>query len=152
MFLMLGMAVCPTSWALTESEEKEIRAEADNFQYSTKTTKEGLQYRVPEDMPIETRNGIQAPIPFDEYMYSKFKKIDTRLDAMDKKLDNIQKILLGLKKEDKQKLPDDGYWNGHKAQQHKVMRCNHGHFGMQFYRCGHCVDSGYRILGPAFSR
>ncbi|HTL71268.1 MAG TPA: hypothetical protein VL404_08270 [Candidatus Eisenbacteria bacterium] len=70
-----------------------------NFQYSTVTTKEGLTYRVPEDMPIETRGGIQAPIPFDEYMYGKFRKLEDRLKGIEAQLDRVEKLLLSLKDE-----------------------------------------------------
>lgn len=71
--------------------------DAENFEYRTVTTKEGLTYRVPEDMPIENRNGIQAPIPFDEYMYGKFKRMDARLKEMGEQLDRIEQLLLELK-------------------------------------------------------
>ena len=84
-------------FALTEGEEKEIRDEANNFQYHT-VTQEGLAFRVPEDMAVEKRNGILAPVPFDEYMYSKFKKIDEKLKAIDKKLDDIETLLKAPKK------------------------------------------------------
>lgn len=84
-------------WGLTPAEEEDIRKEAANFKYNTVTTKEGLSFRVPEDMQVETRNGIQAPIPFDEYMYGKFKSMDNRLKSIDAKLDRIEKILISHK-------------------------------------------------------
>jgi hypothetical protein len=74
------------------------------FKYQTVTTKEGLSFRIPEDMPIETRNGIQIPIPFDEYMYSKFKQMDNRLNAMDAKLEAIQKFLAEMREEDRKRV------------------------------------------------
>ena len=67
----------------------------------SKSAKSGLQYRVPEDMPIESRGGIEAPIPFDEYMYSKFKKIDQRLNRIEESLARVEKTLVGLKSEEK---------------------------------------------------
>ena len=96
MMLML-LASVPAWAALTQAQEDEIRSEAANFKYNTVKTKEGLYYRVPEDMPIEMRGGIQAPIPFDEYMYSKFKQMDTRLAGMDRRLDHIEKLLEELR-------------------------------------------------------
>lgn len=69
-------------------------AEEDVFQYKTVTTKEGLTFRVPEDMPIEIRGGIQTPIPFDEYMYGKFKKLEVRVVEMEKRLERAEKALL----------------------------------------------------------
>ena len=85
------------AWALTAEQEEEVREEATNFKYQTVKTQEGLNYRIPEDMPIESRNGIQAPIPFDEYMYSKFKAIDNKLQNMDEKLDHLEALVLELK-------------------------------------------------------
>ncbi len=76
----------------TDKEDKD-----DNFQYTTLTTKEGLTFRVPEDMPIERRGGIQAPIPFDEYMYGKFKQMDDRLKDIETMLEDIRKILKSQK-------------------------------------------------------
>ena len=87
-------------FALTSEEEKEIRDEAKTFQYSEVVAKSGLKYRVPEDMPIEVRNGIEAPIPFDEYMYAKFKKMDERLERIENTLARIEKSI-NLKSEKK---------------------------------------------------
>ena len=75
------------------SAEEEVKKEEPNFQYQTIKTKEGLTFRVPVDMPIEVRGGIQAPIPFDEYGYGKFSSIDRRLSDLTVKLDHIEKIL-----------------------------------------------------------
>lgn len=75
-------------------EAADAKAEkASNFDYQTVTTKEGLVFRVPEDMPIETRNGITAPISFDEYIYGKFKLMDARLQSMEAKLDRLEAML-----------------------------------------------------------
>ncbi len=91
--------------ALTKEEQADIRLESSNFKYDTVTTKEGLSFRVPEDMPIETRNGIEAPIPFDEYMYGKFKQMDLRFKSIETKLDEIQKALILMNK-DRGKVSD----------------------------------------------
>ena len=91
-------------WGLTKAEEEQIRKEAGNFKYNTVTPKEGLLFRVPEDMPVETRNGIQAPIPFDEYMYGKFKQMDERLKSIETKLDNIEKLITSPKEEKRSTL------------------------------------------------
>ena len=49
------------------------------------------------NMPIETRNGVTAPIPFEEYQYFKIKKLEEKMDKMSKKIDedlsNIDKKL-----------------------------------------------------------
>ena len=92
-FFILGAG----TWSFAEDKED------DNFKYHTVTTKEGLNFRVPEDMPIETRNGLQVPMPFDEYMYGKFKQMDNRLKSIETKLSNIENILTaGKASKDKQ--------------------------------------------------
>ena len=83
--------------ARAQSPKAEESEELLEIHYRTVTTKEGLSFRVPEDMPIETRNGIVAPIPFEEYVYAKFQQIDGRLRKISTKLDEIEKILIFLK-------------------------------------------------------
>ena len=80
---------------MSAEQKKDMEAVKNNFKYTSVTTKEGLVFRVPEDMPIETRAGIQAPVPFDEYMYGKFKQIDEKLARIEKKLDTIETTLKG---------------------------------------------------------
>ena len=105
LFLVLSLLYSTDAFSLTKEESDDIRKEAANFKYNTVTTKEGLNFRVPEDMPVEMRNGIQAPIPFDEYMYGKFKQMDSRLKSIESKLDEIQKALISTN--DKSKVPAD---------------------------------------------
>ena len=85
----------------SDEKEADSKDRVPNFKYKTIQTKEGLFFRVPEDMPIETRAGIQAPIPFDEYMYSKFKEINDRLRNVESKLGKIEEILTAPQKEKK---------------------------------------------------
>ncbi len=59
------------------------------FPYTVKT-KEGLIFRVPEDMPIEKRGGIIAPIPFDEYVSRKLKLMSDDLNEIKVRLDKIE--------------------------------------------------------------
>lgn len=73
--------------------------EDNNFYYQTKMTKEGLIFRVPEDMPIERRGGLQVPMQFDEYMYGKFRQLDNVLKDMQARLDRIEKLLTEMKEE-----------------------------------------------------
>jgi len=80
-------------WFVGSASAADPAEEDLNFKYQTVTTKEGLTFRVPEDMPVETRNGIVAPIPFDEYMFGKFGQLDRRLKAIDAKLERIEKLL-----------------------------------------------------------
>ncbi len=102
--LAMTLFLVQSAFALTDEQKKEIGDEAKNFQYNIVTTKSGLQYRVPEDMPIEKRGGIEAPIPFDEYSYSKFKKIDARLQNIEDSLARIEKTIASLTPPEEKKL------------------------------------------------
>ena len=93
--------VARSAFAFTEAEKQEIRDEAKDFKYNEVIAKSGLKYRVPEDMPIETRNGIEAPIPFDEYTYGKFKRIEGRLDRIEESLARIEKAVASPKPQEK---------------------------------------------------
>ena len=87
-FLFLGTGV-----TFAEDPSASAAPAPTNFDYKTVTTKEGLAFRVPEDMPVETRGGIQAPIPFDEYMFGKFGSIDSRIKQIDDRLARIEEKL-----------------------------------------------------------
>lgn len=89
---LLCVLASASSFVRAEDAQKD-ESSANNFQYQTVTTKDGLTFRVPEDMPIEKRNGIEQPIPFDEYMYGKFKQMEVRLKSMESQLDRVEKLL-----------------------------------------------------------
>ncbi len=91
----------PANGLAEESAEQGSEEGAANFRYETVTTSEGLTFRVPEDMPIEKRNGIVAPIPFDEYMYGKFAQLDQRMKSIEMKIDRIEALLSEKPKEEK---------------------------------------------------
>lgn len=84
--IAFGTLAGASAWAADKDKDNQ-------FQYQTVTTREGLTFRAPEDMPIEMRGGIQAPIPFDEYMYGKFKALESRLVGMETKLARIEEAL-----------------------------------------------------------
>ena len=73
-----------------EGERKKVEAEIRDYRFKTVTTPEGLNFNVPEDMPIEKRNGVIQPIPFEEYLYFKFSKIQEKLTSLDEKMDKLQ--------------------------------------------------------------
>jgi hypothetical protein len=85
--------------SVSNAEEETAVKEEDvlpPLEYRTVTTPEGLSFRVPEDMPIEMRSGILSPIPFEEYVYAKFKQIDLKLKKISAQLDRIETLMLSL--------------------------------------------------------
>ena len=46
----------------------------------------GMRYSVPKDWPMDERNGGISPVPVEDYMLMKFKKIDERLAALESAL------------------------------------------------------------------
>ncbi len=52
-------------------------------------TQKGLHFELPEDWPVEKRNGVLAPIPLEEYLSRKFKGVDGRIEAMEKLLNGM---------------------------------------------------------------
>jgi hypothetical protein len=98
-FLVIGgVLVSNVAGAMTEEQSKQLVEEMKNYKFKTVTTKEGLNFNIPEDMPIETRAGITAPIPFEEYQYFKLKKLEEKLLTIEKKIDELQVTLTTLQK------------------------------------------------------
>ena len=91
-------AVTEEQKILTEEQNKQLLEETKDYKFKTVTTEEGLHFNIPEDMPIERRAGVVAPMPFDEYMYFKFKKLEERLVVIEKKIDDLQQMLISSKK------------------------------------------------------
>ena len=98
-FFIWFLFICAASPVLAGQDSTGDKEGSDNFQYRTVVTKEGLHFRVPEDMPIEKRGGIEAPIPFDEYMYSRFQQIDKRLKNMEAMLKDMHDLTFPKKQE-----------------------------------------------------
>lgn len=98
-FLAMGVVlVSNVSEAMTEEQNRQLLEETKNYKFKTVTTKEGLNFNIPEDMPIETRAGVTAPIPFEEYLYFKFKKLEEKLITIEKKIDDLQATLISIQK------------------------------------------------------
>ena len=90
-FLVLAAALASVSAVATadDAERQKTEEEMKKYRFKTVTTPEGLNFNVPEDMPIETRNGLKAPIPYDEYLYFRFKKLEEKLEENSAKLDKM---------------------------------------------------------------
>ena len=87
-------AVLLSSCVSVLAEEEDVRQKTaedmQNYRFKTVTTPEGLHFTIPEDMPIETRNGLKGPVPYDEYQYYKLRKLEEKLIEVDKKLDHFE--------------------------------------------------------------
>ena len=77
------------------------RVSAQEFRAAGDTDKEGLviksvdglKFRVPEDMPIEKKNGIVAPMDLTEYVAIKFSRTEKRLRNIQERIEKIEEEL-----------------------------------------------------------
>jgi len=49
----------------------------------------GLHFQLPPDWPVEERGGITAPIPIEEYLATKFKTLESRLQILEQQLSSL---------------------------------------------------------------
>jgi hypothetical protein len=56
-------------------------------------TVEGLRFSVPEDMPIQKKDGIIAPMKSDQYVAMKFSNLESRLQMIEKAITKINEDL-----------------------------------------------------------
>jgi len=77
-----------------ETADSTMAEEMKKYRFETVTTKEGFKFSIPSDMPIERKDGLVTPIPFEEYLYIKFKMIEERIGKMEKRLDTMEEKLL----------------------------------------------------------
>jgi len=81
--LMIGVMICFLSVFVI------LTVTISSYAQNTKK-KNGLNFQVPEDWPIEKRGGIVAPIPTEEYMSIKFKATEEEFQII--KADLISKF------------------------------------------------------------
>ena len=67
-----------------------MRGYAANEEKSSVKTQKGLRFIVPEDWPIEERNGVVAPIPIEEYITKRFKNIEAKLSYISGVLEDVK--------------------------------------------------------------
>ncbi len=101
LFLGVMFSVTSYAWAdYSEEQAKQMEEDIKKLGFKTMTTKEGLNFNIPADMPVVTRNGLTSPVNFDEYLYVKYrqlqdelKQMGTKLDGLSDKLDRILKVV-----------------------------------------------------------
>lgn len=64
---------------------------------------QGLQFKVPEDYPIKQYEGYVAPIPFEDYAYMKFDKVNKRMEVLEKRILALEEK---SKAKEKEKTPE----------------------------------------------
>lgn len=73
---------------------QEDNDDGEEFQYNTVVkVVDGLKFNVPEDRPIEKKDGVVMPMPIDKYVALKFSRLGKRLEKME---DSIRKIQADL--------------------------------------------------------
>ena len=92
-FLLFLSASAGSLHAYDESEADKMAEEIAKNGFQVVTTKEGLRFNVPSDMPIQRKDGLVQPVPFEEYLYIKFKKIEQRVVLLDEKVKKMDEKL-----------------------------------------------------------
>ena len=98
--LLIVLLTCPCgTWSGSASGYDEEAAdktteEMKKYRFEKVTTKEGLSFSIPSDMPIERKDGLVQPIPFDEYLYIKFKQIEDRVTKLEERQDKMEDRLM----------------------------------------------------------
>ena len=96
LFLFLAGLLVLSGSALgyDEAEADKTAEYMKKYRFETVTTKEGLVFSVPSDMPIDRKNGLVQPIPYEEYLYIKFKLMEERMKSMEEHLDKMEEKML----------------------------------------------------------
>jgi peptidoglycan hydrolase CwlO-like protein len=85
-----------------------LRSASTEEDNKVKRVEKGLRFNVPEDWPVEERNGVVAPVPVEEYLESKFKDITSQLESikqdLSSKFQEAKQDISSLKDEISEKL------------------------------------------------
>lgn len=81
------------------ADDEPMAERMKKYRFETVTTKEGLKFSVPSDMPILNENGLVTPMPFDEYLYIKFKFIEERMQSLEQRIEKMESKILAEFKE-----------------------------------------------------
>ena len=94
--LAIGFLMLPfgTASGYDDAEAQKTAEYMKKYRFETMTTKEGLTFSIPSDMPIDRKNGLVQPIPYEEYLYIKFKLMEERMKSMEEHLDKMEEKIL----------------------------------------------------------
>ena len=83
---LLSLNAAPL-YAAEESNDSAKEIEVIPFK---EVTKKGLVFRVPGDIPFVEKDGILKPIAYEEYFYSKIKKLEDSLADLKSRLEEVE--------------------------------------------------------------
>ena len=58
---------------------------------------DGIRFQVPKDRPIEKMDGFIRPMPLDEYVSTKFSKLEERLQNMERSIEEMKNDIAAMK-------------------------------------------------------
>lgn len=92
LFVYILQALLPVLVMAQENEGSAVKQD-DNMVVKVV---DGHKFRVPEDMPIEKKDGIIAPMEISEYISRKFAKLEKRVEGMEISMKEIEDRLNSL--------------------------------------------------------
>ncbi|MFH1996086.1 MAG: hypothetical protein ABIJ27_03700 [Candidatus Omnitrophota bacterium] len=100
LILLILAAYCPArpNYAQKEYETDDTIIEESTLGLNMREenlvvkTKDGLHFMLPEDWPVEKKDGIVVPMTIYEYVHLKLKKLDGRLKEMEGRISGIEQV------------------------------------------------------------
>lgn len=95
LFLAVFLSVFLYATALSGAAEED-----EEFEYKTVIkVVDGIKFDVPEDRPIERKDGVIGPMPMDKYVAFKFSKSEKRLEKIEDSIERIEEDLKLIRKD-----------------------------------------------------
>ena len=82
-------------YAAEESDDSAKEIEVIPFK---EVTKKGLVFRVPDDIPFVEKDGILKPITYEEYFYSKIRKLEKTVTDLKSRLEEVESAVPKVEK------------------------------------------------------
>lgn len=84
------LAAAPLHAQYKEPQESAAAPSQDEPAAAPRPETGGLQFSVPDDWPIEKRNGAVGPIPIEEYMKLRFDRMTAQIQALETRVQNLE--------------------------------------------------------------
>lgn len=69
--------------------------------------KKGIVFRVPDDIPFVEKDGILKPITYEEYFYSKIKKLETTVADLNSRLEQMESPVAEVEEQAPESVPEE---------------------------------------------